>query len=103
MGLLVPGGRCVVLAYHSGEDRLVKQHFLAAAAGFCTCPPHLPCVCGAVPAVHLLNRGARLASTEEKAGNSRSSSARLRAVERLDAPFGPPGRRTAGDRESKEQ
>jgi 16S rRNA (cytosine1402-N4)-methyltransferase len=96
MSLLVPGGRCVVLAYHSGEDRMVKDHFRAAAAGWCKCSPDLPCVCGAVPAVHLLNRGARLASAAEQTANPRSASARLRAVERLDAPFGN-SRRLAGE------
>ncbi len=87
MELLVPGGRCIVLSYHSGEDRLVKSHFVAASTGWCTCPPGLPCVCGAVPAVRLLTRGARLPSDAEVAANRRASSARLRAVERLDAPF----------------
>ncbi len=57
--LLAPGGRCVVLSYHSGEDRIVKDRFLNAETGGCVCPPGLPCVCGATPAVKLLNRGAR--------------------------------------------
>lgn len=87
MAVLVPGGRCVVLSYHSGEDRLVKEHFAAAAAGWCTCPPEIGCVCGAVPAVRVLTRGARLPSDAEIAGNPRSSSARLRAAERLDGRF----------------
>jgi len=80
---LAPGGRCVVLAYHSGEDRLVKRLFLLAATGGCTCPPTLPCQCGATPTVRLLNRGARKPSVAELAANPRSESARLRAVERL--------------------
>jgi 16S rRNA (cytosine1402-N4)-methyltransferase len=101
MSLLVPGGRGVVLAYHSGEDRMVKEHFRAAASGWCQCPPELPCVCGAVPAVLLLNRGARLASKAEQAANPRSASARLRAVERLEAPFAY-GRPTAGEQEEDE-
>jgi 16S rRNA (cytosine1402-N4)-methyltransferase len=88
MELLVPGGRCVVLSYHSGEDRLVKDRFAGAGAGWCTCPPEIGCVCGAIPAVRVLTRGARLPSASEIAGNPRSSSARLRAVERQDAPFG---------------
>jgi 16S rRNA (cytosine1402-N4)-methyltransferase len=80
---LAPGGRCVVLAYHSGEDRLVKDRFLTAATGGCVCPPGLPCVCGAVPTVRLLTRGARKPSAAEVQANPRAESARLRAVERL--------------------
>ncbi|MGH9123558.1 MAG: 16S rRNA (cytosine(1402)-N(4))-methyltransferase RsmH [Acidimicrobiales bacterium] len=80
---LAPGARCVVLAYHSGEDRLVKQRFTYAATGGCTCPPGLPCQCGATPTVRLLTRGARKATAAEIAANPRSESARLRAVERL--------------------
>ena len=87
MEVLVPGGRCVVLSYHSGEDRLVKDRFAAAAAGWCTCPREIGCVCGAVPAMRVLTRGARLPSASEQLSNPRSSSARLRAAERLDAPF----------------
>lgn len=86
LDLIAPGGRCAVLSYHSGEDRLVKDRFAQAAAGWCTCPPALPCVCGAIPAVRLLNRGARMAGADEVARNPRSSSARLRAAERLEAP-----------------
>jgi len=83
---LVPGGRCVVLSYHSGEDRLVKEVLGRAATGGCTCPPGLPCVCGARPWARLLTRGARLPTAEEVARNPRASAARLRAAERLDAP-----------------
>jgi 16S rRNA (cytosine1402-N4)-methyltransferase len=81
--LLAPGGRCVVLAYHSGEDRIVKERFAHAATGGCTCPPGLPCVCGATPTVRLLNRGARKAGASEVAANRRAESVRLRAVEKL--------------------
>jgi 16S rRNA (cytosine1402-N4)-methyltransferase len=83
---LAPAGRCVVLAYHSGEDRIVKERFRAAATGGCVCPPGLPCTCGAVPLVRLLFRGARKPSAEEVAVNPRAESARLRAVERLATP-----------------
>jgi 16S rRNA (cytosine1402-N4)-methyltransferase len=79
---LVVGGRCVVLSYHSGEDRIVKDRFLAAATGGCVCPPGLPCVCGATPWARLLNRGARRPSPAEVERNPRAESARLRAIER---------------------
>jgi 16S rRNA (cytosine1402-N4)-methyltransferase len=81
--LLAPGGRCVVLAYHSGEDRIVKDRFRQAATGGCTCPPGLPCACGAEPRVRLLKRGAWKPSADEVAANPRAGSARLRAVEKL--------------------
>ena len=80
---LQAGGRCVVLSYHSGEDRIVKDRFRAAATGDCICPPGLPCVCGAQPSVRLLTRGARKPTAGEVASNRRAESARLRAVERL--------------------
>jgi 16S rRNA (cytosine1402-N4)-methyltransferase len=80
---LAPGGRIVVISYHSGEDKLTKSRFLDAATGGCTCPPGLPCVCGAVPRVRLLNRGARKPSPAEAGANPRAQSARLRAAEAL--------------------
>jgi 16S rRNA (cytosine1402-N4)-methyltransferase len=85
LAALRPGGRCVVLAYHSGEDRIVKERFVHGATGGCICPPGLPCVCGAVPTVRLLTRGARKPPAAEVALNPRAASARLRAVERLPA------------------
>ena len=80
---LQPGGRCAVLAYHSGEDRIVKDAFRTAATGGCTCPPGLPCSCGATPVVRLLKRGAWKPDADEVATNRRAESARLRAVEKL--------------------
>lgn len=83
LALLVPQGRCAVLAYHSGEDRIVKERFAHAATGGCVCPATLPCVCGAQPWVRLLTRGARKPSPTEVAENRRAESARLRVCERL--------------------
>jgi 16S rRNA (cytosine1402-N4)-methyltransferase len=86
--VLVPGGRIAVLAYHSGEDRIVKQRLRLASTGGCTCVPGLPCQCGAVPTLRLLTRGTRKPSAAEIAANPRSESARLRTAEKL-APTAP--------------
>ncbi len=82
--LLAPGGRVAVLAYHSGEDRIVKARLHDAVTGGCTCPPQLPCVCGAVPRARLVWRGAHRPDPAELAANPRSESARLRAAEKLE-------------------
>jgi 16S rRNA (cytosine1402-N4)-methyltransferase len=84
--VLAPGGRCAVLAYHSGEDRIVKQRFRYAATGGCSCPPGLPCVCDAVQTVRLLKQGAWMPTDVEIASNPRAESARLRAVEKITPP-----------------
>lgn len=84
IALLAPKGRIIVLSYHSGEDRIVKDHLLFGATGGCECPPGLPCVCGAQPTLRLLNRGARMATEEEIARNARARSVRLRIAERLE-------------------
>ncbi len=81
--LVKPGGRVVVLAYHSGEDRIVKERFREAATGGCTCPPGLPCVCDAVQTVRLVRSGAARPTAVEVAQNRRAESARLRVVEKL--------------------
>ncbi|MHB8219595.1 MAG: 16S rRNA (cytosine(1402)-N(4))-methyltransferase RsmH [Acidimicrobiales bacterium] len=83
LALLAPGGRLVVLSYHSGEDRVVKGALSQAASGGCVCPPGLPCVCGAEVRYRLVFRGSHQPSEEEVRGNPRAKSARLRAVERL--------------------
>ncbi|MBW3651364.1 MAG: 16S rRNA (cytosine(1402)-N(4))-methyltransferase RsmH [Actinobacteria bacterium] len=80
---LAPGGRLVVIAYHSGEDRIVKECFLAAESGGCTCPPGLPCGCGSRPVARRVHRGARKPRPEELAMNPRAQSARLRVLEKL--------------------
>jgi 16S rRNA (cytosine1402-N4)-methyltransferase len=80
---VVSGGRIVTLAYHSGEDRLIKQTFLAAERNGCTCPETLPCVCGRrdTSRIRILTRGSRKATAAELAANPRAEAARLRAVE----------------------
>jgi 16S rRNA (cytosine1402-N4)-methyltransferase len=82
---LAVGGRCAVISYHSGEDRLTKAIFAEAASGGCVCPPSLPCVCGAVVRHQLVFRGARRPSAAELSDNRRASSARLRVIARTAA------------------
>jgi 16S rRNA (cytosine1402-N4)-methyltransferase len=79
---LAPRGRCVAIAYHSGEDRIVKAAFRLAETGGCTCPPGLPCACGAVSLGKLVFRGTRRPTPAEVRRNRRSESALMRAFER---------------------
>ncbi len=78
-----PGGRIVVISYHSGEDRIVKN-FFATEAKDCICPPGLPvCRCGHRRSVRILTRKPICPSDIEINKNSRARSAKLRAVEKL--------------------
>lgn len=81
--MLNPGARLVVLTFHSLEDRIVKNVFKRESTD-CLCPPKTPvCICGHKKKIVLVNRKPITASEEELKNNSRSSSAKLRAVERV--------------------
>jgi len=83
VSVLAPGGRLVVIAFHSLEDRIVKR-FLQQESAACVCPPGLPvCVCGHTPRLRRSTGRAVRASPAETATNPRSRSAVLRAAERL--------------------
>ena len=85
-GLLRPGGRLCVLAFHSLEDRIVKQQFKLLAHP-CQCPPQLPrCICGRRPQVRPITRKPLRPTSEEVAVNPLARSTRLRVVERLATP-----------------
>jgi 16S rRNA (cytosine1402-N4)-methyltransferase len=81
--LLCPGGRLAVIAFHSLEDRLVKE-FYRQEARACICPPELPvCVCQHQATLRVLTSKPVRPSADETARNPRSRSARLRVAERL--------------------
>ena len=78
--MLRPGGRIAVIAFHSLEDRIVKQ-FLRDRERGCTCPPDFPvCVCGNEPELRAIERRPIKPGEAEIAANPRAASARLRAA-----------------------
>lgn len=82
---LAPGGTLVIIAYHSGEDRLVKHAFRSWSEA-CICPPRHPmCTCGGDHSLGtVLTRRAIVASAAETGRNPRARSAKLRAWRRAE-------------------
>jgi 16S rRNA (cytosine1402-N4)-methyltransferase len=81
--LLSPGGRLVIVSFHSLEDRIVKQFFVGLTKG-CVCPIDFPqCVCGKNPQGKILTKKVIVASGRELKDNPRSNAAKLRAIMKL--------------------
>ncbi len=81
---LKPGGRLLVITFHSLEDRLVKRCF-QRLQNPCTCPPKAPiCTCGKKPMVKVLAKGAVSPTDEEVERNPRARSAKLRVCQKLE-------------------
>lgn len=78
--VLSPGGRLVVVSFHSLEDRIVKQFFVGLTKG-CICPPEFPqCICGKNPKGKILTKKPVTAGANELEENPRSKPAKLRAI-----------------------
>ncbi|MFT5441693.1 MAG: 16S rRNA (cytosine1402-N4)-methyltransferase [Myxococcota bacterium] len=83
--VLRPGGRLVVISYHSLEDRIVKQTLRTAAKG-CSCPPATPiCICGGEITLSVITRRPIQPEEAEIRDNPRARSGKLRAAERIAA------------------
>ena len=83
LAALGPGGRLAVIAFHSLEDRIVKN-FMRREATDCLCPPRQPvCTCGHRATLRLVARKGLRASAAEVAENPRSRSAILRVAEKM--------------------
>lgn len=84
--VLKPGGRLVVVTFHSLEDRIVKQFFAERSGRVPTGSRHAPAIAAAEPTFRPVGKGAVAPSEAEMRANPRARSAKLRAAERNAAP-----------------
>ncbi len=83
VGLLNPGGRLLIITFHSLEDRIVKEHFRELYKD-CICPPELPqCVCEKKREIKIITRKPIIPTEKEIAENPRSRSSKLRIAEKI--------------------
>jgi len=83
LGVLGAGARLVTIAFHSLEDRIVKN-FFRYEEKTCICPPRIPvCVCGKKPTLKIITKRALAPGEEEVTRNPRASSAKMRVAERI--------------------
>lgn len=83
VGLLNPGGRLLIITFHSLEDRIVKDYFRELYKD-CICPPEFPqCICEKRREIKIITRKPIVATEEEIRQNPRSRSSKLRIAEKI--------------------
>jgi 16S rRNA (cytosine1402-N4)-methyltransferase len=81
--LLAKGGRIVVISFHSGEDKIVKNFFRNEALD-CICPSNMPvCQCNHKASLQIITKSPIIAGEKEIKGNPRSRSAKMRVAEKI--------------------